>query len=67
MWERRTGEASGAHRQRNDDEATVMTTTHSPEGRKEVTASRAPAPMTERQEGSAMLGDDLHGKRGGGE
>jgi hypothetical protein len=66
-WERRTGEAGGAHKQRDDDEATATTAVHSPEGRKEATASRAPAPSTEREEGGATLGDDLRGKRGGGE
>jgi hypothetical protein len=30
-------------------------------------ASRALAPTTEREEGDTMLGDDLRGKRGGGE
>jgi hypothetical protein len=30
-------------------------------------ASRAPAPMTEREEGDATLGDDLRRERGGGE
>jgi hypothetical protein len=67
VWERWIGEAGGAHRQRDDGEATMTMAAHSPKGRKEATASRAPAPMTEREEVGTTLGDDLRGKRGGGE
>jgi hypothetical protein len=63
------GEGRSERRQSGECDGEAMTTAmaHSSEGRKEVTTSRAPTPMTEREEGGATLGGDLRGKRGGGE